>query len=71
MSLRTVLIVLAIIACGAGATILVAAMQAGGRPASDEYEKQVQDIIVRHNVISGRWNEFLDEFNAAEVDPLP
>ena len=71
MRLRTVFIVLAIIAGGAGATILVAAMQAGGGSALDEYEKQVQDIIVRHNVISGRWNEFLDEFNAAEVDPLP
>jgi len=71
MSLRTIFIVLAIIACGAGATIPVVAMQAGGRSASDEYRKQVQDIIVRHNTISGRWNEFLDDFNAAEVDPIP
>ena len=71
MSLRTIFIVLAIIACGAGATIPVVAMQAGGRSASDEYRKQVQDIIVRHNAISGRWNEFLDDFNAAEVDPIP
>ncbi len=71
MSLRTIFIVLAIIACGAGATIPVVAMQAGGRSASDEYRKQVQDIIVRHNAISGRWNEFLDDFNAAEVDPVP
>ena len=71
MSLRTIFIVLAIIACGAGATIPVVAMQAGSRSASDEYRKQVQDIIVRHNAISGRWNEFLDDFNAAEVDPIP
>ena len=71
MSLRTVFIVLAIIACGAGATIPVAAMRAGGRSPSDEYQKQVREIIVRHNTISGRWNAFLDEFNAAEVEAIP
>jgi len=71
MSLRTVFIVLAIVACGAGATILVLAMRAGDRSPSDEYQKQVREIIVRHNAISGRWNTFLDEFNAAEVEPIP
>ena len=71
MRFRTVLIVLAIIACGAGATIAVVAMQADCGSTLSPYEKQVQDVIVRHNAISGRWNEFLDEFNTAEVDPVP
>jgi len=71
MRFRTAFIVLAIIACGMGATISVVAMQAGGHPALSAYERQIQDIITRHNAISGRWNEFLDEFNTAEVDPVP
>ena len=71
MRLRTVLTVLVIIACGAGAMISVVALGSRDRAASDVYEGQVQDLIARHNTISGRWNEFLDEFNAAEPDPIP
>ena len=71
MSFRTALIVLAIIACGAGATISVIAMQGAGRSALSAYEEHVHDVIARHNAISSRWNEFLDEFNTAEVDPIP
>ena len=71
MRIRTLLVALAIIACGAAATITVVVTHAGDRSALSEYERQVQDIIVQHNAISGRWNRFLDEFNTAEVDPVP
>ena len=71
MRLQTIFIVLAIMACGAGATIPLVAMRTGDRSALSAYEEQVQDVIGHHNAISTRWNEFLGDFNAAEVDPLP
>jgi len=71
VSARALLITLAIVLCGAGAIIPVLASQAGGRPALTAYETDIREVFERHNAISGRWNEFLDEFNSAEQDAVP
>lgn len=71
MRLRTVLILLAIVACGAAATLAVVALHARDRSEVGAYRELVQGVIARHNAISARWNQFLDGFNAAEPDPIP
>lgn len=71
MKRRVVLLALATLALGAAAGIVAVAVGARLIDRPDTYESRVQEIIARHNAISQRWNEFLNEFNSAEPDAVP